>query len=278
MGDLSSNPAIQIAMEGGVAPFIAALIAVLLLQPVRLGGLALVVAFAVGVYFVAGFNFTPLTVTRKIILLAFASPLLGMVYDFAFRPARGGPAVLALLGAVGSVWVFWPVLSQKAAADALMFGGVAALAVAFMIAFALAFLSTEAVRAGAAGLGAGLAVGVASVFAASATYGLFGLALGAGSGAFLLVQMVRGRPGFAGATFTLPAMMISGLVAAAAMMLAKLPWYSLIVVALVPVGAWLPVPARAPVWLQATLLSFYALVVAALACLLAWHSEGGTPG
>src|SRR5207248_1927964 len=132
------------------------------------------------------------------------------------------------------------------------------------------FLADEAVRAGAAGLGLGLGVGVASVFAASATYGLFGLSLGAGSGAFLLVQMIRGRAGFAGSTFTLPAMLIAGLTAAAAMVLAKLPWYSLLVLALVPIGARLPVPAKAPLWLQAVLLSFYAFVIAALACFLAW--------
>ena len=90
---------------------------------------------------------------------------------------------------------------------------------------------------------------------ASATYGLYGIALGAGSGAFLLVQMLRGKPSTAGATFMLPAMLIPGLVAAGAMILAQLPWYSVLVLAVVPIAAWLPVPARARVWQQAILLS-----------------------
>src|ERR1700687_1864941 len=57
------------AVQGGVAPFVVALIVMLLLQPVRLGGLAVVAAFCTVVYFVAGFTFIPLTATRKIIVL-----------------------------------------------------------------------------------------------------------------------------------------------------------------------------------------------------------------
>ena len=278
MEDFFNNPAVRLTVQGGVVPFVVALVVVLLLQSVRLGGLALVAAFCVAVYFFAGFSFTPLTATRKIILLGLASPIVGMAADFAFKPTRIGAAVLALAGAAATLWVFWPVLSQKPLADVWMFGAAAAIVIAFMIGFGQVFLAGHAVRAAAAGLGAGLGVGVASAFAASATYGLYGIALGAGSGAFLLVQMLRGKPGFAGATLTLPAMLIAGLVAAAAMILAKLPWYSLLVLALVPVGACLPVPAKAPVWLQAVLLSFYAFVVAGIACFFAWHSEGGTPG
>lgn len=278
MENFFNNPTAQLIVQGGVAPFVAALVAVLLLQRVRLGGLALVAAFFVAVYFYAGFSFTPLTATRKIIVLGIASPIVGILADFAFKPTRIGTVVLALAGAAATTWVFWPVLSQKQTADVWIFGGAAALAVAFMIGFGQVFLAGQAVRAGAAGLGVGLGVGVASVFAASAIYGLYGLALGAGSGAFLLVQMIKGKPGFAGATFTLPMMLIAGLVAAAAMILAKLPWYSLLVLALVPVGARLPVPARAPVWMQAVLLSFYAFVIAGIACVFAWRSEGGTPG
>lgn len=278
MEDFFNNPAVQLTVQGGVAPFVAALVAVLLLQSVRLCGLALVAAFCIAVYFFAGFSFMPLTATRKIILLGIASPIVGILADFAFKPTRIGGVVLALAGAAATMWVFWPVLSQKPMADVWMFGGAAAIAVAFMIGFGQVFLAGDAVRAGAAGLGVGLGVGVASVFAASATYGLYGLALGAGSGAFLLVQMIKGKPGFAGATFTLPAMLIAGLIAAAAMILAKLPWYSLLMLALVPVGARLPVPAKAPVWLQAVLLSLYAFVIAGVACFFAWHSEGGTPG
>jgi hypothetical protein len=84
--------------------------------------------------------------------------------------------------------------------------------------------------------------------------------------------MLRGKPGFAGATFMLPAMLIAGLVASGAMLLAQLPWYAVAVLALVPLGTLLPVPRGAAVWLQAVLLSLYATAIAAGACYLAWHS------
>jgi len=259
-------------VQGGVAPFVVGLVVMLLLQSVRLGGLAVVAAFATAVYFVAGFTFSPLTATRKIILLGFAAPVIGIAVDFGFKGTRAGALMLAIFAGAAALWTFWPVLMQREMAQVWLFGGVAAVAVAFMVGFGQMFLADHAVRAGAAGLGAGLGTGIAAILAASATYGLYGIALGAGSGAFLLVQMLRGKPGTAGTTFTLPVMLIPGLVAAGAMILAQLPWYSVLVLALIPVGALLPVPARARVWQQAILLSLYTFVVAGIACYLAWHS------
>ncbi len=243
-----------------------------LLQRVRLGGLSIVAAFATVVYLVAGFNFTPLTATRKIVLLGLASPLVGILADFLFRPTRLGAVVLALAGAAASLWVFLPALSQKSELSAWLLGGAAAAAVAFMIGSSQLYLSDHPVRAGAAGLGLGLGVGAASMLTASATYGLYGIALGAGAGAFLLVQILTGRKIFAGTLFMLPAALIAGLVACGAMILAQLPWYSLAVLALVPLGARLPVSDTTPVWLQAVLLSLCTLSIAGAACVLAWRS------
>lgn len=266
MGEFFSNSVVQ----AGIAPFVVAPIVVLLLQSFRLGGLAVVAAFATTVYFVAGFTFTPLTATRKIILLGLFSPVIGILADFAFKPTRIGAAVLALASGAAALWVFGPVVAQKGATEAWLLGGTAAVTVAFMVGFGQIFLSEHAVRAGSAGLGTGLGVGIASILSASATYGLYGIAVGAGAGGFLLVQMIRGKTIAAGATFTLPAMLIAGLVGAGAMVLAKLPWYALLVLALVPVGARLPVPGKAPLWLQAVLLSAYTFVIGAVACALAW--------
>ncbi|MEO8137749.1 MAG: hypothetical protein ABI831_27695 [Betaproteobacteria bacterium] len=273
MGEILGHPAVQ----GGVAPFVVGLLVVVLLQWAKLGGLAVVAAFATAVYFVAGFTFIPLTATRKIILLGFAAPLIGMSIDFAFKPNRFGAALLALAAGLAVIWVFWPVLSQKETARIALIGGAGAFAAAFTVGFGHLFLAGNGVRAGAAGLGAGIGVGIASILAASATYGLYGIAVGAGSGAFLLVQMLRGKPSVAGATFILPAMLITSLIGGAAMLLAQLPWTSLLVLALIPVAARLPVPARSPIWVQAILLAFYTFAVAGVACYLAWHS-GSSPG
>lgn len=268
MEELLAHPAVQ----AGVAPFIAGLIVTVALCRLRLGGLAIVAAFFTAAYLAAGITFTPLTATRKVFLAALIAPIAGMVFDYATRRARAAIAVLAIVAAVVVLWAFWPLLAQKQTGEAWRLGMGMAVAVAFMVAFAQLTLASDGIRAGAAALGLGLGVGIASIFAASATYGTYGIALAAGAGAFLLLQMVTGRKSTAGATLTFPATLISGLLAAGAVMLAKLPLQSMLVLSLVPVAARLPVPARSPVWLQAVLLSCYALAVAALACALAWQT------
>jgi hypothetical protein len=243
-----------------------------ILQPIRLGGLAVFAAFATAVYFFAGFTFTPLTATRKIIALALAAPIAGILLDFGFRPTRAGAAILALGAGLAALWVFWPVLSQKVGRDLWLLGAIATGSAALVVGVGMAFLAQQPIRAGAAGLATALGTGVAAILAASATYGLYAISVAAGAGAFLLVQMLRGKPGFAGATFTLPAMLIAGLVAGGAMLLAQLPWYSVAVLALVPVAVLLPVPRSVAVWLQAMLLSLYGFIVAGIGCYLAWHA------
>lgn len=274
MQELLGNPAVQ----GGVAPFVVALVAVLLLAPLRLGGLAVAAAFLTVMYFVSGLTFTPLTATRKILVLSIAAPAVGVLADFAFKPTRIGVAVLVVCAAAGALWAFWPVLARRPATEAWLLGASAVVSVAFIVGFAQAFLATDAVRAGSAGLALGFGAGVAAILGASNVYGLYGIALGAGAGAFLLPQMITGKKSHAGFTFTLSVTLTAGLVAAGAMILAKLPWFSLLVLALVPAGARLPVPERAPVWLQAVLLSLYGFMIAGAACALAWRFPDGIPG
>ena len=270
MNDLFANPAVQ----GGVAPFVVGLIVAVLLGRYRLGGLAVVAAFATAVYFIAGFTFSPLTATRKIILLGLAAPLAGIVVDFAFRPTRLGSYLLALAGAAAVAWIFWPVLAQRDLARGLPLGAVAVLATVWVIAFSEQRLAGDSVRAGAAGLALGVGTGVAATLAASLTYGLYAIAVAAGSGAFLLVQMVTGKRSYAGATLTLSSAALTIVIAAAAMILAQLPWYSVVALALVPVAANLPVPMGTGLRLQAVLSSLYGLLVAGIACALAWHAGG----
>jgi hypothetical protein len=267
MNDILNHPAVQ----GGAAPFVVALIVALVLGHVRLAGLAVVAAFATAVFFVAGFSFSPLTATRKVILLGFAAPIVGMLADFAFKPTKIGAVVLALAGGAGALWAFWPVLAQKEAAQTWLLGATAVASVAWLIGFSQMYLSDNGIRAGAAGLGLGLGTGIAAILGASASYGLYGIALGAGAGAFLLPQLITGNKTEAGATYMLTAALIAGLIAAGAMILAELRWYSVLVLALVPVAATLPVPEKAPLWLQAILVSLYAFVVAGAACALNWQ-------
>ena len=267
MNDILNHPAVQ----GGVAPFVAALILALVLGRVRLAGFALVAAFCTAVYLISGFSFTPLTVTRKIVLLALASPVVGLMVDFAFRPTRLGNGVLAGAGAGAALWVFWPVLAQKETAQAVLLGASAALLAAWLIGFMLSTLAERPLQAAAAGLGLGLAAGVCAILGASAMYGSYGIALAAGAGAVLLAQIASGRSFAAGATLVLPVALISALLAAAAVILAQLQWYVLPVLGLIPVAARLPVPAK-PLG-QALAACAYTLAIAAAACALAWQAS-----
>src|SRR5260370_36690814 len=144
MQEMLATPGVQ----GGLAPFAAALIVAALLAPFRLGGLAVVAAFATAVYFIAGFTFEPLTATRKIILLGLAAPVAGIVIDFAFRPTRLEALVLALAGAAAAVWIFWPILAPKDLDRALLPGGVALLATAWTVGLSPSRLAAGCRRAG----------------------------------------------------------------------------------------------------------------------------------
>lgn len=267
MPEFLGDPAVQ----GAIAPFVVALIVVAALHRLRLGGLALVAALGTAVYFVAGFTFTPLTATRKIFLLGFAAPIVGILVDFAFKPTRIGAGALALGGAAAALWVLWPVLAQKGPAEAWLLGGTAALTVAWLVGTGMT-LAEQPVRGGAAALALGLGTGITAILGASNTYGLYGIALGAGAGAFLLVQMLTGKKIAAGATFMLPAALVSGLLGAGAMVLAKVPWYALLALALIPLAAQLPGPEKLPVWPQAIVFSLYAFIPAVAAFVLAWQA------
>jgi hypothetical protein len=273
LNELLNHPAVQ----GGLAPFVVALIVALILGRVRLGGLAVVAGFSVTVYLVSGFVFEPLSATRKIVALALAAPVIGILVDFAFKPTRLGTAILALAAGAATVWVFWLVLRQKDLEVALSLGGSSALFVAWLVGFSQNFLSQHPIRAGAAGLGLGIGVGVSAVLGASALYGIYGISLAAAAGAFLLPQMIGGRKWDAGASFMLPLALTGGLLAVATLILAQLPWYSLLALAFIPLAARLPAPEKSPLWIQAIAVSACTLAVAAAAIALTWQSGGRLP-
>ena len=268
MQELLTNPVIQ----SSAAPFLVGLVAAAILFPVRLAGLAAAAGFLAAVWLVGAFGFSPMTATRKIVVLGAAAPVLGVLADLAFKPTRAMAPVLGALFAAGSVWVFWSVLSQKPPAEAALLGGGVFVFVLATVALTVS-LQGAAVRAGAAGLFLGLGAGIGSVLGASALLGQYGLALGAACGAFLLLVMILGKRVVAGATLTLTASVVAALIAAGAVFLAKLPWISLAVFALIPLAVRLPVPEKLPAWLQAIVASLYALAPAAGACALAWQSS-----
>lgn len=269
MNELVSNPIVQ----SSALPFLVGLVAAALLFPLRLAGLAAAAGFAAAVLAIGNFAFEPLTATRKIVVLGAAAALLGVVADLAFRPTRFTGGVLGALFGGAALWVFVSILSQKSPLDAAVLGAGLVAFTGWLVA-ATVSLHYDPVRAGAAGLGLGMGAGFASVLGASALLGQYGMALGAASGAFLLLVMVLGARVEAGTTLTLTVSVLSALIAAGAMLLAQLPALSLAALALVPVAVRLPLP-RVAGWMQAVVASVYAFVAAGGACALAWMASRG---
>jgi hypothetical protein len=264
MEELLGNPAVQ----GGVAPFLVALLTAFALFSVRLAGLAVVAALGTAVYLIGGAAFPPVSAQQKILLIALAVPVVGVLVDLAFKPTRAAGPVLGLIFGLLVLWVGWNVLKQKDTA-AMLAAGAGVVALVAWLTGALFSLRDDPVRAGAAALTLGLGVGISAVLSASGSYGQYGASVGAGAGAFLLVQMLLGRTIQAGATFTLSAGVACGLLAAGATLGAQLPWYAVVVLALVPVATLLPLP-KGGIWVQAIVASIYGGIVAAAACLLSW--------
>ncbi len=264
MDELLAHPAVQ----GGLAPFVAALAVALALFAVRLGGLAIAAALGTAAYLIGGAAFPPASAQQKILIISLAVPAVGIIVDLALKPTRAAGAMLGLIFALLAIWVGWNVLKQKETAAMLAAGaGIAAL-VAWTTASCFA-LRDDPVRAGAAALTLGLGIGVSALLSASGSYAQYGASVGAGAGAFLLVQTLLGRTIAAGATFALSAGVACALIAAGALLSTPLPWYAAAMLALVPLAVRLPLP-KGGVWRQAVAASVYGGIVALAACLLSW--------
>jgi len=257
------------AFQSSVVPFVASLVVAALLIPLRLSGVGAAVGWLAAIYVIGNFAFEPLTATRKLVVVSAAAGAIGLLADFAFTPTRRIEFLLAVVFGGASVWVFWSVLSQQPPARAVAFAaGSAALAV--WLTAGLTALQSDAVRTAAAGLGLGLGVGTAAILGASALLGQYGLALGAACGAVLFLVMALGKRVSAGASLALPVAAATALLAAGAVLLADLSAWAAAALAAVPLAVRLPLPRAAATWLQAFVAGFYALIVAASACVMAY--------
>jgi hypothetical protein len=262
------------AVQGGAAPLVAALLVAAIFARTRFAWLAILAAYATMVALTTGFSFSPLTVARKTILAGLVAPVVGVALDAMPRASKAlVPAVAVGAGAV-SVWIFMSILQQREAMAAIATGGSIALFVAVLVALMLR-LRDDGWRGGAAGLGLGLATGIAGLLSASIGYLLAGVSIAAGAGALLLTQVLLSRnlaPGFVG---SVSCGFLTALFAAGSLMLAELPWYALPLLLLVPLAVTLRAPERAPLIVRAAVLAGYALIAAALPILAAWLAPRG---
>lgn len=272
MTELLAHPAVQ----GGVAPFVVALVVAAVLGRTRYAWIAIVAGYATMIALTTGFSFSPLSAGRKIVLLCLLVTVVGIAAD-ALVP-RGRPVVLALaiVAGVAATWTFLSVLAQREGAGGWL-AGAGLLAFAAALTWLMLSLREDPVRTAAAGLGLGLATGIAAVISASIGFMLAGIAVAASAGALLLVWAVMRKPAPPGALGALAIGVMIALFAEGTLMLAELPWYALVALLLVPLAMRLPVREDASVFYRAFVLTLYALAAAAVPIALAWYATRGTP-
>jgi len=247
-------------VQAGLAPFLVALVTAELFLRIRLSGLALIAGFATTVYLTADFNIEPLTLNHKIIWLGLLSSLAGLL--FSLLAWSWLSVVLIPIASAVTIWLLLPMLQAHVIQSALVLGTGCAVFMAILT-WGMDALHTAPLRAANAATALGVGTGVAVFGGASALYGQFALALGAGAGAHLLIQMIANQSLPTGRSFTLPAAMIVGAVACVAVLNGHLPWYCLPLLAAIPIVAWvMPLPKSAAL-MQSLLLGLFTFGLAA---------------
>lgn len=263
------------AVQGGLIPFIVALLAALLLKPLRQSGLALALALAASMYLGGDLLLFPFTSLRKILWLSLAASLAGVALNY-LRAAWMRP-LLAVLSGAAVVWVAWLILRNQPLLHKLLWGASGAVYAGWMV-FWMDELRDKPVRAASAGLGLGTGLGASMLYGGYISLGVYGIALGAASGAYLLIQMIANKRLACGPAFTLPLSLVVGLGGAFGVMAVQTPAYILMLLAAIPIAA-LHVPAsdRLHLSLQAVLLSAATLALAAVAVFLTRWVTGPLP-
>jgi hypothetical protein len=276
MDNLLDRPEVQSAL----LPFVIALVLALGLRKLSATAWlwAMLAAFSLSALLINGPTLTPLTGTRKIILLLVAALFAAALLSGVLARLRLQRPFTDLFCLLALAWVFWAVVARMQTVQIAM---TAAGAVAFALTLQLSFerVSANPARLHGAGLGLLLGVGLAASAAASALLGQLGLALAAACGGAYLAWVITGAGGGAQRlVVTLPYVLAPLLLGVASVLFARLPWYALIPLALIPLAVSL-VPDRAESrFLRALLASLPGLVIALGVAFWVWKSSGPASG
>lgn len=273
MDDLLTNPVFQTA----VVPFIVALIAGLILN--RCGwywaGLTIIIGFIACAWLIMDLKLSPLSSTRKIILLGFIAVAAGIALDVYSGTRRYIPYVLFICGAVAALWVIWPVLMRREGMEFWLLAAGAGVYAGWQV-MMMERLRAQPIRAGSAALSLGVGTGVAAVMGASALLGQLASSIAAASGAYLLLAMFFSKQS-AGSLLTLPVALLCGLLGIAGHVYATLPWYVLPLLAIIPPLACIPLPEQKPILVKIVLLVLATMPAAIGAIIVTWQVEGAPP-
>jgi hypothetical protein len=267
------NPAVQ----GGLAPLAIALLVGLVFGTTgrfgrtHLAWLAVFAGYFASTGLATGFSFSPLTATRKTVAVMMVAAVTGLIVDLARRRSARLPLGMCVAAALAATWTFQSIIGQR---EGLALAGLALGIASYAAAqtWLLIAGAHDGLRTGAVGVGLGVAVGVGAVLSASIGFLLSGIAVAAGSGALLLVQVLGRRPLPAGYTGALGIGLGCALFGVGAMTLAQLPWYALPPMLLIPIGVARLDPAQLRPMARAAAMVGIALALALLPIAAAWYA------
>ena len=237
MTELLNDPMIQ----SGFGPFVIAGVIGWLLRGFGWvwAGLGFAIAYYCSVYLVMGAQITPITSTKKIALLGLGAVIVGLILDKLDLGRLKNSLVLILGAAAAATWLVWPVAMRQSGLELAQWMALPALYVIWVALFTTSLDDTSAEDDATTTCLFGFTTGAVAILGASVLLGQLGIAIGAAAGAYVLLSLSN-KPLNLGYSYTYPVAMIGGLIGIAAVIYAKLPWYSLIPLAFIPAINYVP--------------------------------------
>ena len=278
MEQLLARPELQSA----VIPFIVGLVVAAGLRKITVSAWiwALFAAFLCSALLINGATLTPLTGTRKIILLALGACLVAGLGAFVIRSVNLQRQAATGLVILSMLWIFGT-LSTRADNKAIAIFTAGALVLILFTAWGLDRCRKHEAQLHAAGFGLLLATGLCATLGSSALLGQLSLALAAGCGGLFLAwvllpgqsggELLHGRP-----LAILPYLMPAATIGLAAVIFASLPWYALAPLAAIPLATSL-VPYRAESrFMTALVNSLPGLLIAGATAAWVWQASSSS--
>jgi len=270
MEGLLDNPAVQ----AGIVPLIIAGVSGFILH--RFGaiwaGLGFLLAFYTTVYLVIGFDISPLTSTRKIIILGFVAFLVGLSLDMKSIQKPMLSFTLGLLVACGILWIVWPVLMRKEGIELWIMAISTSLYVAWL-SVSYHKLQAQTTRITVSIFALAMGTGISTMLGASALLGQLGIAIGAAAGVFILFGFFFSHFKVAN-NYVLPGVALCGYIGVAGVIYASLPWYSLLPLVFIPLAAQFPKLAHHAKYKQILIICAFTLPLTGTAVFLTWQQAG----
>jgi hypothetical protein len=244
-------------------------------------GWAVFAAFLISAGLINGLTFTPLTGTRKIILLILASFIIIALVRQLITSSNLQRMLLPLPGVAALIWVFWKLLIRMDVLGiaAFLAGGVGLL---LWLLWTFDRIGNEDVRLHGAGFTLLLGTGLAATAGASALLGQLALGLSTASGGVFLAWVLVGKANGSGHNSGLTSGFIYALAAAllglAAVMFARVPWYALIPLAVIPFATGMVPKITDSRFINALVTSLPGLIIALATAFWVWRLGGASSG